>query len=329
MKIELSDLLKLRSLAFLCFGIVCLCVLTFNCTQIFYGITEKDTKALKELWQNSKSSATRKAIIHELENRKAVDVLISCLNYVTTFPSISGRWPKSGLEDCLYVIEAIERLKAPEAIEALQYATHSRMRARELKLAVLSAYRKIGDPRAALPATELLSDSDYETRWQTLSTLGHLKNPDSREAIYPLLFDMNSNIRMNAVHALGEIGHPDAIDRISLLLSDKDVSVREAAEAALKKLAVSEKNIIKWKRKAAELDRSFSIEDLYRSKIDYEKVVQEKKILQQKLESEADVKHYMESFLKSQKDVLKKQKEQILYGANVIRLPLYDTGKTT
>ena len=254
--------------------------LTFNCAPTRMELGNKEIDALKELWLKSDNLDTRIEIVQELESRKATEALIFCLDFPTYFQMVNyPYYDKRGIskfqtKDCLVIIGALGRMKNTLAIEALTDAVR-RLSSKEIKIAVLKAYKEIGSLRAALPTTEFLSDLDSEVRWQAMDTLGHIKDPESMKAIFPLLHDNNSGIRFKAIHTLGKIGNIKAIGQISLLLTDKDESVRGFAETVLRNLGVQEEKIVDWKEKA----KLLSLEGVYSTKLAYQKAVMEKEAL--------------------------------------------------
>lgn len=293
--------------------------LTFNCAPTKYELGNKELghknlEALKDLWLKSNSLSTRIEVVQELESRKATDALTLCLSYAKySLMGLKHRPDRARkdvykfkLKEFLIIVKALGRLKNPGAIASLaDVGLH--VPNKKLKLAVLQAYKEIDNPKAVLLATGFLSDADYEVRWQALDTLSHFKGPDSMEAIFPLVYDNEPDIRFKAIHALGEIGNPKAIERISLLLVDSDESVKGLAETVLRKLGAREESIKDWKEKAEHL----SLEDVYRSKIAYQRAVVEKEALKKKLESEADIKRQLEESLKEHELAYNKQQKLI------------------
>jgi len=91
------------------------------------------------------------------------------------------------------------------------------------------------------------------------------------------------------------------------LLADPNESVRGIAENVLKKLGIPEAQIADWKQKAGQL----SIDEVYRTKLAYQKAEIEKQELAKKLESEKDLKNQLEESLKSRETALEKQKKLV------------------
>jgi hypothetical protein len=304
----------------ICFLLIILTgFLASNCAPTKYELGNKELghknlEELKGLWLKSNSLSTRIEVVQELESRKATDALTLCLSYAKNSLMGPKRRPdrartdvyKFKLKEFLIIVKALGRLKDPGALASLaDIGLH--VPNKKLKLAVLQAYKEIDNPKAVLLTTGFLTDTDYEVRWQALDTLSHFKGPDSMEAIFPLVYDNEPDIRFKAIHALGEIGNPKAIDHVSLLLADRDESVKGLAETVLRELGARDESIKDWKEKAEHL----SLEDVYRSKIAYQRAVVEKEALKKKLESEADIKRQLEESFKEHELAYNKQQKLI------------------
>ena len=311
----LIGFIKSRGLTISFLFLIGLSFLMFNCATTKLELGYKDIETLKDLWLKSDSLNTRIEIVKELESRKAVDALTLCLYYAKASLISLKRSPhragigeiyKFELKEFLSIVHALGRLKDPVAIESLaDVGLHVPIK--KFKLAVLRAYKEINNTKAILPVIGFLSDPDPDIRWQALDMVGHFKDSDSMDAIFPFLYDDDPNVRFKAIHTLGEIGNPKAIDRISLLLADKDESISGFSETILRKLGVREEKIMDWKGKAKRL----SLEDVYRTKIAYQKAIIEKEALKVKLESEADIKRELENSLKERELAYKKQQELV------------------
>ncbi len=124
---------------------------------------------------------------------------------------------------------------------------------------------KMADPKAILPLTRLLKDTDKYVRRRAAYALIYVNDENAvpslirslrdREkkvrsrsalalgkigdirALRPLiktLKDNSSRVRRSAIIALGEIGHPQSVDPITKLLRDKNSQVRYTAQVTLK-----------------------------------------------------------------------------------------------
>jgi hypothetical protein len=291
--------------------------LVLNCEPTRYDLSKPEIKnEIEEFvntWAESDNPDARKKIIDELERRKAVDALITCNYTALSFQSYIQTYSKRppvpstfGVEDVIVVVQALGRLKDPAAIKSLTFVVR-RLKNKQLKLAVLHAYRQINDPDAILPISELMNDADQEIRLQAIDNLGRFKTDESIETIFKALFDDSPNVRWKAVHTLGEIGNQKAVGPISVLLADENASVRNQVDRVLIKLGVSEEKIQDWTSKAEQL----SIEDVYRTKLAYQKAEIEKQELTKKLESETDLKKQLEDALKNQETATGKQKDLV------------------
>ena len=314
--------LKKPSCSISIFFIICISFLVLNCAPTRYDLSKGEIKnEIEELinsWATNDNHNTRKKIIHELERRKAVDALITCnytalsfQSYIQPYniyqPDMSKPIPSTFIiEDVIVVVQALGRLKDPSAIESLVYVAR-RSSNKQLKLAVLQAYNEINDLRVISPISELLDEEDQEIRLQAIDTLGQFNTDESLETIFKALFDDSPNVRWKAVHTLGEIGNPKAIGPISVLLADENESVGNEADKVLKQLGVSEEKIADWRTKAEQI----SIEDVYRTKLAYQKAEVEKQELTKKLKSETDLKKQLEESLKNQETAFGKQKNLV------------------
>jgi hypothetical protein len=265
-------------------------------------LADADMEALRNLWL--KGGREKSKIIQELERRKSVEGLEFCLHWATYYAY--RKILKYTTEDAIEIVNALGRIKDPKAIPVLSNFAHIITR-KEFKLAVIRAYKEIGSPQAAIPISRFLKDPDPEIRFQALDVLGRIKSTESMEAVFPMLLDDDADIRWKAVHALGEIGDSRAGGRIGFLLADPDKSVQGIAENVLKKLGTPEKKIANWKKKAGQL----SIDEVYRTKLAYQRAEIEKQELAKKLESEKDLKKQLEDALKNQETASGKQKNLV------------------
>jgi HEAT repeat protein len=342
--IKMGRILKKISRAVFAFSFIGLVFMTMSCASSNYQPTDSelataDTEALKDLWLKSSSSGSRSEIAQEFERRKSLDGLLFCLYWATrqqTRKTATGQYtpfagsqyryhPAEGYRqaaskskfttnDVIEIVGALGRIKDPEAAQSLnEEVIHSlkeavlRVQSKEFSIAVLGAYKEIGSPQAVSAAVEFLKDPDPEIRFLALDTLGYIKSSERMEDVFPLLLDTEANIRWKAIHTLGEIGNPRAADRIGFLLEDPDESVRGIAENVLKKFGISAEQIADWKQKAGQL----SIDEVYRTKLAYQRAEIEKQELAKKLESEKDLKNQLEESLKSRETALEKQKKLV------------------
>jgi len=278
--------------------------LTLTCAPTRHELSKKDFQVLQLQWVKSYQYSTRIEIVKELERRKDIDNLLSLLASATV---MYGRYNSNiQAKDCIFIIKALGRLKDPRASSSIIKAARL-FQNKKIRQACLKVYLEIVGPEVTFPVKDYLGDPDPEIRWIALHTLGYMKDPDSIETIFPLLYDKDPDIRWKAITVLGEIGNPKAINNISLLLSDREESVKNRAEVVLRELGVSEEKIRDWKGKAKQL----SLEDVYHTKIAYQKAVMEKDALKIKLESEADVKRQLEESLKERELAYNKQQKFI------------------
>ena len=283
-----------------------------NCSstkhEIKHEMIKEDTETLKEMWFKSDRFSIRNEILHELERRKEVNTLLTCLIW-----AYKGRETRpygktiqlNRDQDYLSIIEIFGRLKDP--IVSGEIGRSLICVSTEEKMAALKTLRILKDAKSVLSIKGLLNHEAKEVRWQAIDTLSYIKTDASMESILPKLFDKDGDIRWKAVQALGEISNPEAADRISLLLADPDESVRRIAENVLRKLGTSESQIADWKKKSGQL----SIDDVYRTQLAYQRAEIEKQELVNKLKNETDLKKQMENSLKSRETAIAKQKQLV------------------
>ena len=329
--IHMSRISKKIMRAAIALGTVGLVLLAMNCTSYQSADSRKDQttdmqlskagiETLKDLWLKSDKLSARNDIVQEFRKRKSVDGLQFCLLWTTLAHSksasdgvlLSNRRrsyaspPRYSIKESIDIIIALGESKSPKAIRPLTDAMR-RDQDKRFLIAILQAFSEIGSPEAVSPTAEILQNPDPHIRIVALDTLGQIKSSKGIEIILPSLFDNDARIRWKAVYALGEIGDPETAGHISLLLGDTDESVRTISEITLKKLGVPEKQIADWKNKAGKI----SIEEIFRSKLAYQKAEIEKQELVKKLENEKDLKNQLEESLKNRDLVLEKQKKLV------------------
>jgi multidrug efflux pump subunit AcrA (membrane-fusion protein) len=330
MVIQMSQILKKISQTIVVLTLVGLGSMVVGCASNKYQakqLADADIETLQNLWLESSSYGDRHKIIQEFERRKSLDGLKFCLVWSAYWykgksalrpynpwrslgypvpQERAGSKSKFSLKDAIEIANALGRIKNPEAIQLLR-ETVPAIQDKEFKIAVLNAFQEIGSPQAEFAIMEILKDPDPDVRFQALDVLGRINATESTEAVFPMLLDDDANIRWKAVHTLGEIGDPRAAGRIGFLLSDPDKSVQGIAENVLKKLGTSEAKIADWKKKAGQL----SIDEVYRTKLAYQKAEIEKQELVKKLENEKDLKKQLEDALKNQETASGKQKNLV------------------
>jgi len=281
-------------------------------------LANADIERLKDLWLKSENVKDRNRIVQEFVKRKSLDGLQFCLLWATLANSRSGldgmhklspvytSNPKYSINESIDIVISLGQTKNPEAIDPLIEATR-RVQNKDFLIAVLQAFAGINSRKAVIPIAEILKNPDPHIRIIALDTLGQIKSLESLKVIFPALYDKEARIRWKAVDTLGQLGYPEAAGHISFLLGDTDNSVRTISEITLKKLGISDEKIAHWKNEAGQV----SIEDVYQSKLAYQRVETEKQELVKKLESEKDFKNKLEDSLKNRETALEKQKKLI------------------
>ncbi|MCD4674400.1 MAG: caspase family protein [Desulfobacula sp.] len=298
--------------SFVSMFLLCLFVLwSFNsCVSTTAPTSQKyDTQTLVDMWLGTNSQQTRKSIIDKLEKQQDLKGLIGCLeNVIYLHAKTKNSTVKAPLirpHDILPIIKAIGRFKNPDTIEDLEKLKI--FTNKKIQLGLLEAFEQINDPESANIVALYLKNSSNDVRMKALNILISMKTVDSSDAVISILFDEDPLIRWKAVHALGEMYNPKSVDKISLLLTDNDESVRNSAEQVLRKIGVPQERIILWKEKAKEM----SLDDVYRTRLAYEKAVSEKTELQEKVNTLEKVKSQLEGALKGHAHAIK-AKEHIL-----------------
>ena len=296
---------KQISIFFLILGFTIISLSCASNNSMSTPLTKLDDETLKERWLESNNVGSRYTIIREFEKRKSMDGLLFCLYYATRqhYNTFSSSFSK---KDAIETVHAIGRIKDPKAIAPLREAFHL-VQDTELKLVILRAYQQIDSPGAMMAVKESLRDSDPKIRFVALEMVAQNISSETLEVVLPLLLDGDSNVRWKAVHTLGQIGDPRAAGRIGFLLSDPDNRVREITSDVLNELGVSAQKIDDWKRKSLEL----SIDEVYRTRMAYQKAEYEKQELAKRLESEMDLKKQLEESLKKKEIASGKQKDLV------------------
>lgn len=252
---------------------------------------------------------TEISLVRELEERKDADGLILCLEHAVILHKSAETTPvpKPVIlpHDIIPVIDALGRLKSSKAIPYL--GKMGMVSDKRVHISILKALSNIKDPGSGEIAASHLKDSDPDIRLKALEILCSFKEKRYAREIRALLFDPEPSVRWKAVHAAGEINDIESINQLSILLTDEDESVRNSAETVLEKMGVEKARIRQWKEKANQV----SLDDVYKTKIAYQKVVDEKKELQQRLDDQEEVKRKLEEALSEHEDRLR-QKEELV-----------------
>jgi HEAT repeat protein len=103
------------------------------------------------------------------------------------------------------------------------------------------ALEKFGKP-AVDYLHKALDDDDKWVRYMAADALGNIGDVRSVERLIPLLNDQDQDVRFATAYALGNIGHPSAEDALTRTCTRDNCFVKVAAEEALEKVAVAQKN---------------------------------------------------------------------------------------
>ncbi len=128
-------------------------------------------------------------------------------------------------ENC---IDALRRLGAPEAFEAMESRAQKRDRP------AIEVLGKIGDDRAVEMLLDYVDSNNPPLQRVTLRALGEIGSEEATETVAQALDDEPEGIRSAAARALGLIGDTRAIEPLADLLAEDDSdSVRASAAWAL------------------------------------------------------------------------------------------------
>jgi hypothetical protein len=199
-------------------------------------LDDQDNESLGVLYRDTIQNTLRTHIVWELEERKAVDTLIACLEGF--YDDASDQYSMLDQETAANIVDLLEALG------------------------------RLGNPQGVEVVSKYLYHGERKIRWQALEALGKIKTVESMDAVVPVLHDQDADIRMKALKSLDEIGKPEAVDYISLLLTDKRRKVQVEAENLLQKYGLSEAELVELKRKST----SLTLSEAYRSKRDYQRI---------------------------------------------------------
>lgn len=128
-------------------------------------------------------------------------------------------------------IEALARLGAPEAINALIELTVVPARLEDC----VAALAQLGPGQIDRVALGL-NHADSAVRRAVVEALGRMKHPSATARLSDSLDDAAATVRLAAVNALGRLGSRQAERRlVALAHTDPDLAVRRAAERAMRK----------------------------------------------------------------------------------------------
>jgi hypothetical protein len=280
-----------------------------GCVPASRNLSQAGAQTLANQWMTSKSPVNRAQIVAELERRRDAEGLVLCLqNALILDRSVrSMPVPKPTVKpgDIVPIIDALGRIGDPGTVDAI-YTAHQ-INHKQIHTAILKALRPMASPGTGPIAAGYLKDPDGDIRLLALEILQVRPEAADPEAVEAVLFDDHPLVRWKALHVLGAMGDPDSVDKVSILLSDADESVRQAAEAVLHKLGVPGAQVAAWKQKAARV----SLDEVYRTKIAYQKAVSEKRQLQEELDTQAEIKRKLEAAIHEHEVKLRRKEAQV------------------
>jgi len=132
----------------------------------------------------------KKPDIEQLKNDKDTDGLIRALRSRDTDVQVQAALALSVL--------------GPVALDRLEQALLTRNTA--VKLGVIGALSKIGNPHSVTPLTGALADENSEVRWQAAIALGEIADPSAIGPLQQALKDPDKYVRHGAAFSLAKIG---------------------------------------------------------------------------------------------------------------------------
>jgi HEAT repeat protein len=106
-----------------------------------------------------------------------------------------------------------------------------------VRIAIVNALARLGDPRAVVPLVGKVQDSAADVRQAVARALGDLGDPRASPALVLVLRDQNNDVRRDALTALGRMRAADAVDAIAPFATERTSALRTAALAALGRIA--------------------------------------------------------------------------------------------
>jgi len=128
-------------------------------------------------------------------------------------------------------LQALGKLKAPEALATLNAAVAGDSPDAFLRNAALRAMGPLGDDKAVATLKEwVVPGKPIDTRQAAISSLARLQkdNKEITQLIAGLLPESHAPIRFSAIYALGERGDASAIPALEELLQSNDLSIEMA-----------------------------------------------------------------------------------------------------
>nr|WP_193570155.1 HEAT repeat domain-containing protein [Halorussus sp. JP-T4] len=190
--------------------------------------------------QSDDSEAVRAAAIDALDQRHAVEKLVSALTGEEV-PTEGAEWARAeALVETLSADQPELRMASANALGRIGNKAGTkalvgrlgdpdqRVRARAAR-----ALGRIEDPRAVSALRQSLGDESVEVRREAADSLGRIGGEESLAALLDLLDDESETVRRIAATSLGNFASTKPLDALISLLSDESETVRRAAVFSL------------------------------------------------------------------------------------------------
>jgi len=106
----------------------------------------------------------------------------------------------------------------------------------QTRVAAITTFARLGDPKATPLLITALKDSDSRVRTESARTLGQLGDQRALDALISSLNDTSADVRVESTFALGRLKDQRALAPLTTLLSDRDSRVSLAAAESLARM---------------------------------------------------------------------------------------------
>ncbi|MGA9771432.1 MAG: HEAT repeat domain-containing protein [Blastocatellia bacterium] len=106
----------------------------------------------------------------------------------------------------------------------------------QTRVAAITTFARLGDPKATPLLIRALKDSDNRVRAESARTLGQIADPRALDALISSLNDASADVRVESTYALGRLKDTRAVAPLTTLLNDRDTRVSLAAAESLARM---------------------------------------------------------------------------------------------
>ncbi len=106
----------------------------------------------------------------------------------------------------------------------------------QTRVAAITTFARLGDPKATPLLITALKDSDSRVRAESARTLGQIGDQRALDALISSLGDTNADVRVESTFALGRLKDARALAPLTTLLADRDSRVSLAAAESLARM---------------------------------------------------------------------------------------------